>query len=173
MAESAARRQGEQLALVRDEARSSTTCSVTRARTRGRVITWRLPRTLPPVRGTWQSGQLAVACPSAGPFPFSLGAGGPVGLDPRRRLQHRSAFVGLPTRRLQELGYDQRADQPAAGEPGQILRQPSVYIFLHSWAQRPSLSYPQRRGLARLAGSGIMKDRFVRERGGFAEGKAG
>ena len=44
------------------QARSSATCSVTRARTRGRVITWRFPRTLPPIRGTWQSGQLAVAC---------------------------------------------------------------------------------------------------------------
>ena len=66
------------------QARSSTTCSVTRARTRGRVITWRLPRTLLPIRGR-QSGQLAVACstrwvllPSpakaVGPLPpFSLG----------------------------------------------------------------------------------------------------
>ena len=44
------------------QARSNTRCSVTRARTRGRVITWRLPHTLPSSSGTWQSGQLAVAC---------------------------------------------------------------------------------------------------------------
>ena len=31
-----------------EQVRSSTTCSVTLARTRGREITWRRPRTIPP-----------------------------------------------------------------------------------------------------------------------------
>ena len=44
------------------QVRFSTTCSVTRARSRGMEITCLRRRTLPPCVGSWQSGQLADAC---------------------------------------------------------------------------------------------------------------
>ena len=126
---------------------------------------WRLPRTLPPVRGTWQSGQLAVACSHRwvgsslsrakpwGRFRRSpYGAGGPVGLDPRRRLTLLHTRWRFPL--ALQLGDPGFQNLDMTKEPTNQLNQllpgcnpakssgklmPSVYphsILFHSWAQR-------------------------------------